>query len=306
MCFSDKVAVRNSIFISGGTNGSCSSKMLEVLGKYTCKIQPFAEGVFGHSMVVNNNNELMVFGGQGQSEKSKVCLVYKNNEWTHHSIMVMGRIHSCSIVMPNGIYVFGGRPCFPPMSHLSCEFLPNDQLYWSILHTQIPRPGLSMASCVAISPFEIIFTGGVAPASKRIMVFNTLTKEWNLNGEELIHGRWGHKSFLFNGKLIITAGQNETGVLSSTEILELKSWKPKESGRLHEARWGHGIGVINIKGKQKLLVFGGWSVNRKIRHTSVEAWNDDEECWEKSELCLPQGISHFAYCSKGEQRTWMD
>ena len=305
MYFSVKVAIQNSIFVSAGTDGRRFLRELEVVGKYTCKVQPLPEGIMGHSMVINRNNELMVLGGQDDtvSDKSKICLVYKNNEWTYHSTMVMRRIYSCTVVMPDGIYVFGGRPCVPPLSHLLCEFLPNDQLHWSILDTKIPNDGIMMASCVAVSPFKIVFTGGVGDSSRSIMTFNTMTKKWKNEGK-LNHQRWEHTSFLFNGKIIITGGQNDTEIFSSTEILTLKPTKLREGGRLHEARSGHGIGVFNIKGTQKLLVFGGCSVNPKVRLSSVEAWNDEEECWEKTDLHLPQVLSHFAYCSKSEHNKY--
>ena len=285
-----------------GINGPILSREIEVLGKFACKIPPLPEGIFGHAMVMNNSNELMVLGGDRidiPSDKSKLCFILKNNQWTHHSTLIRRRVHSSAIVMPDGIYIFGGRPFDPPKSHRLCEYLPNNELIWTILDTHIPRPGLSMSSGIALSPSKIIFTGGVNPASRCIITFNTLTKNWKMVGE-LNQGRWGHTSFLFNGKIIIAGGKNNTGILSSTEILTIKSRKPREVGRLFEPRWGHGIGVGNIKGTQKLLVFGGWSVDNSFL-TSVEAWNDDEECWEKTDLHLPQELSHFAYCSKSER-----
>jgi len=292
------VAIRNSIFISGGTNGPTVSRGFEVLGKYTYKIKSLKDDNFGHSMVINNSDELIVLGGLNfsPSDISKICLVYRNNEWIHHSTMLRGRIYSSSIVMPEGIYVFGGKG-----SHVSCEFLPNGKLHWSILETEIPKPGLLMASCVAISPFKIVFTGGVGLTQRRIMTFDTKTMSWEIDGE-LIHGRWGHASFIFNGRIIITGGKNERGergYLTSTEILELKPRKLKEGGRLNDPRHGHGIGVVNINNAQKLVVFGGWSFNQVLL-TSVEAWDDDRECWERTDLQMPHGLSHFAYCSKSE------
>ena len=300
---SDNVAIRNSIFISGGTNGPTVSKEMNVLGKYTYKLKSLKDDNFGHSMVINNSDELIVLGGLNFSptDISKNCLVYRNNEWIHHSTMLRGRIYSSSIVMPEGIYVFGGKGCVASGSHVSCEFLPNDKLHWSILETEIPKPGLLLASCVAISPFKIVFTGGVGLTQRRIMTFDTKTMSWEIDGK-LIHGRWGHASFIFNGRIIITGGKNERGergYLNSTEILELKPRKLKEGGRLNDPRHGHGIGVVNINNAQKLVVFGGWSFNQVLL-TSVEAWDDDRECWERTDLHMPHGLSHFAYCSKSE------
>ena len=164
-----------------------------------------------------------------------------------------------------------------------------------------------MSHCVAISPFKIIFTGGSGsePFSRRITMFDTNTKIWSNEGE-LIHGRWGHASFLFNDKVIVTGGQNDTEVLGSTEILTFE--QHNEGGSLNEPRWGHGIGVIDVKGEQRLVVFGGCSVDSPFDSsdnmlTSIEAWNEKEECWEITDLKMPkvEGLSLFSYCSK---RKW--
>ena len=171
-----------------------------MLGKFTCKLTSLPEHNLTHSMTITNKNELMVLGGHSFNQKSpndkaKMCLIYKADEWRHHSMLNMKRAHSCAITMPDGIYVFGGQIFEPPRSHNSCEFLPNGQLHWNILDTHIPG-GIMMSHCVAISPFEILFTGGSGSGkfSRRIMMFDTNTQIWTEKGE-LIHGRWGHASF---------------------------------------------------------------------------------------------------------------
>ena len=284
---------------------------MEVLGKYNCKLPLLPEANFSHSMVVTNNNELLVLGGhslnqKGPNDKAKICLIYKDNEWRHHSMFNLKRAYSCAITMPDGIYVFGGTLFDTPSSHYSCELLPNNQSQWNVIDASFPRFGMMMAHCVAISSSKILFTGGVRPVSKRLTTFDTMNKTWKNEGK-LIHERWGHASFQFNGKVIITGGKNDTDVLRSTEVLTLKSMKLKEGGRLNEPRWGHGMGIIDVKGIQKLVVFGGSPEKSpfllsddadEIQLTSIEAWNDVEECWVTTDLHLPDGLSHFAFCSK--------
>ena len=79
-----------------GINGPILSREIEVLGKFACKIPPLPEGIFGHAMVMNNSNELMVLGAERNeisSDKSKLCFILKNNQWTHHSTLIRRRVH---------------------------------------------------------------------------------------------------------------------------------------------------------------------------------------------------------------------
>ena len=104
-----------------------------MLGKFTCKLTSLPEPNLTHSMTITNKNELMLLGGhslnqKSQNDKAKICLIYKDDEWRHHSMLNMKRAYSCAISMPDGIYVFGGVPFETPNSLHSCEFLPNGQL----------------------------------------------------------------------------------------------------------------------------------------------------------------------------------
>lgn len=75
----------------------------------------------------------------------------------------------------------------------------------------------------------------------------------------------------------------------------------KEGGDLNEARYGHGMGIIEINGIQRLVAFGGFDghCTRKGKWlTSFEVWNDSLECWEKTDMKLSEPVSYFGYCSK--------
>ena len=75
----------------------------------------------------------------------------------------------------------------------------------------------------------------------------------------------------------------------------------KDGGDLNEARYGHGIGIIEINGIQRLVAFGGFDGHCKRKGkwlTSFEVWNDSLECWEKTDMKLPEPLSYFGYCSK--------
>ena len=107
------------------------------------------------------------------------CLVYKKNKWVHHSTLNSPKSSSITIIMPNGIYVFGGK-AFESDSGTTAEFLGNGEHQWKELDTNIPSPGLPSSDGVAISDEEIIFTGGMKVGmmlenSYRIRTFNVKT-----------------------------------------------------------------------------------------------------------------------------------
>ena len=296
----DKFAIHNSIFISGGAEARDSfdgSRYVDVLGQHTCDISPLPSDICLHSMLLNNDNELMVLGGDGPPDQIyQDCLVYRKSAWKYHSKLMNPRISSSAVNMSDGIYIFGGRTKDWKRCLRTCEFLPNSDSQWRYLDTSIPKPGYMGGSAIAISNNEILLTGGNAPTKKRMMTFNTSTLKWTLVGD-LIHERNHHRSFIFNNRIIVCGGFHD-GFLRSTEIIQsLHPLIIKEGGHLIEGRCGHGLDVINIKGTPTLVAFGGHSIDQKCID-SVETWNDKEECWEMTDWKLPHQRWLFASCSK--------
>ena len=109
----DQFAIHNSIFISGGRGARDSklgSRHVDVLGQHTCDIAPLPGDIRLHSMLVNNDNELMVLGGDGPPDQiGQDCLVYRKTTWKYHSELMCPRISSSAVNMPDGIYIFGGQ-----------------------------------------------------------------------------------------------------------------------------------------------------------------------------------------------------
>ena len=207
------------------------------------------------------------------------------------------RSKALAISMPNGIHVFGGS---------TCEFLPNEDSKW-ITYTEVPKPGFANGHGLAISSTELLLTGGSFDTiEKQILRFNTQTKEWQSVGE-MLEKRSRHSSFLFKNNVIVTGGlqwQKYSGrakvSIAITEMLSLPDLKPRKVGDLITARHNHGMGLVKIKGKSVLIVFGGCKIDATGKRellSSIEEWNDEEENWVLSKMTLSEAKEEFGYCS---------
>ena len=162
---------------------------------------------------------------------------------------------------------------------------------------------------VAISDEEIVFTGGEKnfdtskenDVVQRIIRFNTKMNAWTfIDGKNLETIRYWHKSFVFNNKVIVCGGYGRrisfepfftpaTKVLNSTEIITIPPTEVRRGGNLNEARADHQMGILVVQGVPTLAAFGGRSVicDPKSWLSSVELWDDANECWIMSEMRLP-------------------
>ena len=189
--------------------------------------------------------------------------------------------------MPNGIYCIGGRssPC-------TSDFLPNGQCEWQA-GPVVPEPGIGGGHGVAISDTELLIIGCGYEAKNKMLKFNIEKKLWTDVGS-LLQGRWFHRSFLYKGKVIVTGGKHVSNpLLKLTEVIDLSSWASKRAGELNVQRWGHGMGLVEINGKSKLIVFGG-GYNGSIID-SIEEWDEDSETWKMSTMKMSSAKQLFGY-----------
>ena len=133
----DTTVGQQTIISSGGYgNGNISN--LEAIGESDIILPTLPEVNSARSMVITNNNELMTFGGYAGDEKQ--CYKLETGNWRKENPLTQRRNFSVGIVMPNGIYCFGGSAESP----FTSDFLPNGQSEW-----QAGPPG------VPISPTEL-------------------------------------------------------------------------------------------------------------------------------------------------------
>ena len=187
--------------------------------------------------------------------------------------------------MEDGIYCFGGSK-----SPFTCDFLPNGQNEWQV-GPKVPDPGIDGGHGVAISQTELLLIGGFHTAN-RILKHNINKKAWTEVGR-LIQRRWSHRCFFHHGKVIITGGYDK-GYLKSSEIFNILDGTERRSCDLNVARGFHGMGIVHIKGKSKLIVFGGQNESSYL--DSIEEWDDDSEKWKMSTMKLSAPKFAFGYC----------
>ena len=74
----------------------------------------------------------------------------------------------------------------------------------------------------------------------------------------------------------------------------MSNWTSKKAGDLNVQRYGHGMGIVDINGKSKLIVFGG--NNESSYLDSIEEWDEDTETWLMSTMKLSEAKQAFGYC----------
>ena len=99
-------------------------------------------------------------------------------------------------------------------------------------------------------------------------------------------------SAIIEGKLVITGGMDCTfqihGLkrpsLDTTEVVDLSTKTSRIAGNLNTPRQNHGMSIMKIDNKFKLVAFGGESVEGDGLLDSVEVWNSQTEKWKESHI----------------------
>ena len=91
---------------------------------------------------------------------------------------------------------------------------------------------------------------------------------------------------------MITGGYNY-GSLDSTEILDTEGGSVTMASPMNFKRQSHGMGVITINGKDRLVVFGGYYGGKML--DSVEFYNTKTEKWEMADFKLSEPKVGFGF-----------
>jgi len=83
----------------------------------------------------------------------------------------------------------------------------------------------------------------------------------------------------------------------STEIIDTEDGKGSltKASHMNSRRSAHGMGVVTIKGEDRLAVFGGRDGNNYL--DSVELYNTQTEKWETTDIKLKDAKSYFGFLS---------
>ena len=112
--------------------------------------------------------------------------------------------------------------------------------------------------------------------SDQIMIFDIENQTFREFSARLEWGRFETRGALIPGndnKILITGGALITPD-SSVEIIDTENGTVTEVSPLNTERAGHGIGILEINGEEKLVVFGG------SKESFMEIYNTQTRKWE--------------------------
>ena len=81
--------------------------------------------------------------------------------------------------------------------------------------------------------------------------------------------------------------------LHSTEILDCEDGSVIMASPMKSKKYGHGMGVVTLNGKDRLAVFGGIDGENEL--DSVELYNRKTEKWEMTDLELSEAKYYFGF-----------
>ena len=278
---------RTSCIIIGGGfgNGSKYSTFEVLTGDLgTKQLQNLPEGT-SRSPMVKHNGHILLCGGLKQ------CLKLDHGTWKEHSTLNEERFSHSAVTTQTATFIFGGF-----YSRDTYEYLPKDSDTWLTGKTVIPGGFDDGFSITVKSGLEIWLLGG-SLNEKRILSFNTNDHTFQELPFQLNVGRVAARcAYIPNTtKIIVTGGYNSTSFhLDCTEIIDTDRRVSLTARAMTHKRFGHGIGVVNVNGKERLAIFGG-------RHgfckwlDCVELFDTKTEKWEKTNIKLNEPKEYFGF-----------
>ena len=281
--------------VAGGKRANVYSSAVEVitgvLGPH--KLPNLPEGIDSPSMVLHNGT-ILLCGGQNYTGNERKCLQLDYGSWNQHSNLNVERVGHSAVGTESASFVFGGTS-----SSTTYEYLPKDSTKWLLGKTEIPRGFSSGCAITTKSEQEIWLIGGDLDFhGKAILSFNINDHTFHEPPSQLNVERRSHRcAFIPNtNKIMITGGHNRSGYLDSTEILDTEDGSVTLASPMNFKRSSHGIGVIGIKGEDKLAVFGGFGgSNGRSTLDSVEFYNAQTEKWETTHISLKDLKRSFGF-----------
>ena len=94
---------------------------------------------------------------------------------------------------------------------------------------------------------------------------------------------------------MITGGEGDS-FLDSTEVLDTEGGSVTMTSLMNSKRYGHGMGVVTVNGKDRVAVFGGLEYfGRRNALDSVELYNTKTEKWEMADFKLSEPKVGFGF-----------
>ena len=244
----------SGIIVAGGYDGSPdgSSSLDFLAGDLGMKQLPNLPHRIRASSMVAHNGTILLCGGFGNEKK---CLQLDNGTWKEHSTLNVERVWHSAVTTQAATFVFGGR-----ISRTSHEYLPKDSTKWLMGKTGIPGR-FSGGFAIAVEPGQEIWMIGGDSTEKRILSFNVNDHTFQELPFQLNVGRWARDRCTLipnTNKVMITGGRCNFNYSDSTDVLDYEDGSVTMGRPINSKRDGHGIGVVTIKGEDRIAVFGGF------------------------------------------------
>ena len=253
------------------------------------------DDIITHCSMFIHDGSLMVCGGgvcmydsdYGKKEPWK-CFQFKNGIWNEHSKLIRKRADSATVTTDKETFIFGGI-----QSMKTYEYLPKGSKKWKQgKPNQLPGGFLDGCAIEVKSKQEIWLIGGRrTPKSggwrfyidDMILAFDINSHTSRELPFKLIQKREYHACAFIPGtsKILVTGGLSGLTLEreSSCEIIDTENGTVEMASEMNYARCSHGIGIINLNGKESLVVFGGTQGYGGI-YDSIELYNTKTKKWE--------------------------
>ena len=243
---------------------------------------------YGSSML-NHNNEILYC-------VSRNCWQLNGTTWTHHSKPRANRDYAVGVSTNSASFLFGSTTSLQN-ARWTYDYLEVGTNEW-VKSVSLPTP-FHYGCGVAVSDEQILLIGGFNDDNYRIWSFNTLTHSFTQLSIELNTGRGQHAcSRIPNTEKILVAGGSQNGLLSSSEIIDMATQSVSYTGSLNFARRLHGMGIMTIGNKDKVIVFGGDLFPSSDGYLdTIEVYNEDTQSWELLGNKLSTPKFRFGYLS---------
>ena len=267
--------------VAGGSGFSgCIQTVEVILGDRSSKhLTNLPEGINDPSIVLHYG-AILLCGGRPNVQK---CLLLDHGTWKEHSTLNQKRRYHSAVTTKTATFLFGGE-----FSRSTYEYLPKDSTTWLIGKTEIPG-GFWDGCAIAVKSDQEIWLIGGWSTDKRILSFNVNDHTFKVLPFQLDIERCGHKcASIPNTSKVMIAGGNS----NSTQIIDTENGTVTMVSPLNSNRSFHGMGVLTIKGEDRLVVFGG---SNATMLDSVETYNYQTEKWETSDIELNEPKDSFGF-----------
>ena len=240
------------------------------------------------SSIVAHNGTILLCRGFENEEK---CLQLDLGTWKDHSTLNEERVMPSAVTTQKATFIFGGN-----YSRKTYEYLPKHSTTWLMGKTEIPG-GFEDGCAIAVkSDQEILLIGG-HKTERRILSFSVNDHTFKELPLRLIASRERHGcAFIPNtNKIMITGGYGKYDRLDFVEVIDAEDGSVTMASPMNFKRDSHGMGVITINGKDRLVVFGGYDGKNLL--DSVELYNTQTEQWEISDFKLSRAKFGFSLLS---------